>query len=38
MAYSAGGLIEASDYNTFVGNTTAGLNRVWSGGDGDAGR
>jgi hypothetical protein len=37
MAYSAGGLIEASDYNTFVGNTTAGLNRVWSGGAGDAG-
>jgi len=37
MAYSAGGLIEASDYNTFVGNTTAGLNRVWSTGSGDAG-
>jgi hypothetical protein len=37
MAYSVGGLIEASDYNTFVGNTTAGLNRVWSTGSGDAG-
>lgn len=37
MAYSQGGLIEASDYNTFIGNTTAGLNRVWSTGAGDAG-
>lgn len=37
MAYTEGGLIEASDYNNFVGNTTAGLNRVWSGGAGDAG-
>jgi len=30
-------LIEATDYNTFAGNTTAGLNRVWSTGSGDAG-
>ena len=37
MAYSQGGLIEASDYNTFAGNTTVGLNRVWSTGAGDAG-
>lgn len=37
MAYSQGGLIEASDYNTFIGNTTSGLNRVWSTGAGDAG-
>ena len=37
MAYSSGALIEATDYNTFVGNTTAGLNRVWSTGSGDAG-
>lgn len=37
MAYSVGGLIEASDYNNFVGNTTTGLNRVWSTGSGDAG-
>lgn len=37
MTYSTGGLIEASDYNTFAGNTTAGLNRVWSTGAGDAG-
>ena len=37
MTYSAGGLIEATDYNTFAGNTTAGLNRVWSTGAGDAG-
>jgi len=37
MAYTVGGLIEAADYNNFVGNTTAGLNRVWSTGAGDAG-
>ena len=37
MAYSTGGIIEATDYNTFVGNTTAGLNRVWGQGAGDAG-
>lgn len=37
MTYSIGGLIEATDYNTFAGNTTAGLNRVWSTGSGDAG-
>jgi hypothetical protein len=37
MTYSAGGLIQATDYNTFAGNTTAGLNRVWSEGSGDAG-
>jgi len=37
MTYSSGSLIEATDYNTFAGNTTAGLNRVWSTGSGDAG-
>lgn len=37
MTYSVGGLIEATDYNTFVGNTTAGINRFWSTGSGDAG-
>jgi hypothetical protein len=37
MSYTTGGLIEASDYNTFAGNTTAGLNRVWSAGTTDAG-
>jgi len=37
MTYSSGSLIQASDYNTFAGNTTAGLNRVWSTGSGDAG-
>lgn len=37
MTYSTGGLIEATDYNTFAGNTTAGLNRVWSTGTTDAG-
>ena len=37
MTYSVGGLIEASDYNTFAGNTTTGLNRVWSAGSADYG-
>jgi len=37
MSYTVGGLIEATDYNTFVGNTTAGINRFWSTGSGDAG-
>ena len=37
MTYSSGGLIQATDYNTFAGNTTAGLNRIWSTGAGDAG-
>jgi len=37
MAYSIGGLIEATDYNNFIGNTTAGLNRVWSQGTTDTG-
>jgi hypothetical protein len=37
MTYSSGSQILATDYNTFVGNTTAGLNRVWSTGAGDAG-
>jgi hypothetical protein len=37
MTYSSGGLIQATDYNTFAGNTTAGLNYVWSTGTGDAG-
>lgn len=37
MTYSSGGLIQATDYNTFAGNTTAGLNYVWSTGSGDAG-
>jgi hypothetical protein len=37
MTYSSGSQILAADYNTFAGNTTAGLNRVWSTGSGDAG-
>jgi hypothetical protein len=37
MTYTVGGLIEAADYNTFIGNTTAGINRFWSTGSGDAG-
>jgi hypothetical protein len=30
MSYTSGGLIEASDYNGFVGTTTSGINRFWS--------
>ena len=37
MTYSSGSQILATDYNTFAGNTTAGLNQVWSTGSGDAG-
>lgn len=37
MTYSSGSQILATDYNTFAGNTTAGLNYVWSTGSGDAG-
>jgi hypothetical protein len=37
MTYTVSGLIQAADYNTFAGNATAGLNRVWSTGSGDAG-
>ena len=37
MTYSSGGLIEATDFNTFAGNLTAGLNRVWSTGATTAG-
>jgi hypothetical protein len=37
MTYTAGQLIQATDYNTFAGNTTAGLNAVWSTGTGNSG-
>jgi hypothetical protein len=37
MAYSSGGLIEASDINGFLSNNTDYLNRVWSTGSGDYG-
>jgi hypothetical protein len=36
MAYSSGGLIEASDYNNFL-NGSNQLNTVWSTGNGDVG-
>jgi hypothetical protein len=36
MAYTQGGLIEATDYNNLI-NGTNQLNRVWGVGDGDAG-
>jgi hypothetical protein len=38
MAYSSGGLIEATDYNGFVSTTSgANINNVWSTGSGDSG-
>ena len=38
MAYSSGGLIEATDYNGFVSTTSgANVNTVWSTGSGDSG-
>jgi hypothetical protein len=38
MAYSAGGLIEATDYNGFVSTTTdANVNSIWAAGTGDRG-
>ena len=38
MAYSAGGLIEATDYNGFVSTTSgANVNNVWGTGSGDSG-
>jgi hypothetical protein len=36
MTYSSGGLIQASDYNTFT-TTAGGLNDVWGTGSGDKG-
>jgi hypothetical protein len=37
MTYSSGGLIQALDFNTFVGNATTGLNQIWSTGSGNKG-
>lgn len=38
MAYSAGGLIEATDYNGFVSSTSgANVNNVWGAGSADSG-
>ena len=43
MTYSSGGLIQATDYNGFVGPTASGgtaganLNDIWSTGSGDKG-
>ena len=36
MTYSSGGLIQASDYNTFT-TTAGGLNDIWATGSGDKG-
>jgi hypothetical protein len=30
MSYTAGGLIEATDYNNFVGSSSSGINQWWS--------
>ena len=41
MSYSSGGLIQASDYNGFVGTSPSGtantINTIWAVGNGDAG-
>jgi hypothetical protein len=37
MAYSAGGLIEATDFNTFVSTGTPSVNSFWAAGIGDSG-
>ena len=37
MAYSVGGLIEATDYNGFVSTSANNINAVWSTGTGDKG-
>lgn len=37
MAYSVGGLIEATDYNGFVNTGANNINQVWSTGTGDLG-
>lgn len=37
MTYTAGGLIEATDYNGFVNTSSNNINKVWSTGTGDSG-
>jgi len=37
MTYSAGGLIEASDINSFINTGTPNLNNIWSTGSGNSG-
>jgi hypothetical protein len=37
MTYTAGGLIEATDYNGFVNTSGNNINKVWSTGTGDSG-
>lgn len=37
MAYSSGGLIEATDYNGFVSTTANNINKIWSTGSTDSG-
>ena len=37
MAYSQSGLIEATDYNTFVSTGTPNINNIWGTGSGDSG-
>jgi hypothetical protein len=37
MSYTAGGLIEATDYNGFVNTGANNINKVWSTGTGDSG-
>ena len=37
MTYTSGGLIEATDYNTFVSTGSPNINNIWSTGSGDSG-
>lgn len=37
MTYSSGGLIQATDYNTFVATGSPNINNIWSTGSGDSG-
>ena len=37
MTYSSGGLIQATDYNTFISTGTPNINNIWGTGSGDSG-
>lgn len=37
MTYTSGGLIQATDYNTFVSTGSPNINNIWSTGSGDSG-
>ena len=37
MTYTSGGLIQATDYNTFISTGTPNINNIWGTGSGDSG-